>query len=293
MHQSAFACALAVVFASAAGTVHAHPCDTTFCLDAVVVGISDGDTVTILDAERRQRIKVRLTEIDTPERGQPWGTRARQALADKVFRRDVRVASEGRGPLRAPLGAALRRRPRHQSRDGARGPCVGVSALLVRHLAARRRTGRPRDGSRLVVVAGRPTACRRGSGAGACAVPASPARRSRLSPLAPRSRRPAEQRPPAGRCPPATRRASSSPNAALRASTGTAMGCHASGCVGDRTAAIAAGALGRPTVRAQPSSTASTSRPAFSQSSGVMSCSSGSGVVNQRCTETGSRSATA
>ena len=95
MHQSAFAYALAVVVASTAGTVHAHPCDTTFCLDAVVVGISDGDTVTILDAERRQRIKVRLTEIDTPERGQPWGTRVRQALADKVFRRDVRVASEG------------------------------------------------------------------------------------------------------------------------------------------------------------------------------------------------------
>ncbi len=102
MHQSAFACALAVAFA--AGTVQAHPCDTTFCLDAVVVGIADGDTVTILDTERRQQTKVRLTEIDTPERGQPWGTRARQALADKVFRRDVRVASQGQDRYGRLLG---------------------------------------------------------------------------------------------------------------------------------------------------------------------------------------------
>ena len=95
MHQSAFACALAVIVAFVAETVQAHPCDTAFCLDAVVVGIADGDTVTILDTERRRQTKVRLTEIDTPERGQPWGTRAHQALADKVFQRHVRVASEG------------------------------------------------------------------------------------------------------------------------------------------------------------------------------------------------------
>ena len=38
---------------------------------------------------------MRLTEIDTPERAQPWGTRARQALADKVFQRQVQVMPEG------------------------------------------------------------------------------------------------------------------------------------------------------------------------------------------------------
>ena len=35
-----------------------------------VVGIADGDTITVLVAERT--VKVRLAEIDTPERGQPW-----------------------------------------------------------------------------------------------------------------------------------------------------------------------------------------------------------------------------
>jgi endonuclease YncB( thermonuclease family) len=55
-----------------------------------VVAIHDGDTLTILTAERRQ-VKVRLAEIDTPESRQPYGTRARQALAAMVARRDARV----------------------------------------------------------------------------------------------------------------------------------------------------------------------------------------------------------
>ncbi len=58
-------------------------------LSGYVVGITDGDTLTLL-VDRTQH-KIRLAEIDTPERGQPWGTRARQALADKVFQKDVVV----------------------------------------------------------------------------------------------------------------------------------------------------------------------------------------------------------
>ena len=54
-----------------------------------VVGVTDGDTITVLVAERP--IKVRLAEIDTPERGQPWASRANQALADKVYDRQIEV----------------------------------------------------------------------------------------------------------------------------------------------------------------------------------------------------------
>ena len=55
-----------------------------------LVGLSDGDTITILTAERRQ-VRVRLGEIDTPESRQPYGNRARQALSELVFGKDVRV----------------------------------------------------------------------------------------------------------------------------------------------------------------------------------------------------------
>jgi endonuclease YncB( thermonuclease family) len=55
-----------------------------------VVGITDGDTLTVLQ-ETRQQTRLRLAEIDTPEAGQPYGNRARQVLSDLVFGKSVRV----------------------------------------------------------------------------------------------------------------------------------------------------------------------------------------------------------
>ena len=55
-----------------------------------VVGVHDGDTLTLLTAEKRQ-VKIRLAEIDTPESAQPYGSRAKQALSDLVFGQDVLV----------------------------------------------------------------------------------------------------------------------------------------------------------------------------------------------------------
>jgi endonuclease YncB( thermonuclease family) len=55
-----------------------------------VVGIADGDTVTVLDSTLRQH-KVRLAGIDAPEKGQPFGNRSRQELAKLVFHRQVAV----------------------------------------------------------------------------------------------------------------------------------------------------------------------------------------------------------
>lgn len=55
-----------------------------------VIAIADGDTMRLLTAEKSQ-VKIRLAEIDTPERGQPYASRAREALAELVFRKPVRV----------------------------------------------------------------------------------------------------------------------------------------------------------------------------------------------------------
>ena len=59
-------------------------------LSGRVVGVHDGDTLTLLDANRHQT-KIRLAEIDTPESAQPYGSRAKQALSDLVFGKDIRV----------------------------------------------------------------------------------------------------------------------------------------------------------------------------------------------------------
>jgi micrococcal nuclease len=57
---------------------------------ARVIGVTDGDSVTVL-RERREQVKIRLYGIDAPERGQPFGTKSKQHLAGLVFGRDVRV----------------------------------------------------------------------------------------------------------------------------------------------------------------------------------------------------------
>jgi len=59
-----------------------------------VVAIQDGDTIDVL--VNRQPVRVRLAQIDAPEKRQAFGTRSRQALAELVFRQSVRVAETGR-----------------------------------------------------------------------------------------------------------------------------------------------------------------------------------------------------
>ena len=49
-------------------------------LDGTIVGVADGDTVTLLDSSKTQH-RIRLDGIDAPERTQPHGQRSRQSLA--------------------------------------------------------------------------------------------------------------------------------------------------------------------------------------------------------------------
>jgi endonuclease YncB( thermonuclease family) len=57
-------------------------------LEGRVVGVHDGDTVTLLDGARVQH-RIRIAGIDAPERGQPFGTAARESLAHLVYGKRV------------------------------------------------------------------------------------------------------------------------------------------------------------------------------------------------------------
>jgi micrococcal nuclease len=54
-----------------------------------VVGVSDGDTLTVLRG--RTPVKIRLHGIDAPEAGQDFGTRAKQAASELAFGKVVTV----------------------------------------------------------------------------------------------------------------------------------------------------------------------------------------------------------
>ncbi len=59
-------------------------------LSAPVIKVSDGDTLTLLSASNKQ-IKIRLAGIDCPERGQPWGRNATEALRMFIGKEPVTV----------------------------------------------------------------------------------------------------------------------------------------------------------------------------------------------------------
>lgn len=59
-------------------------------LSGRVVSVADGDTLTLLTADR-QRIKIRLAEIDAPEHDQPFGQRSKKSLAQLASNRMATV----------------------------------------------------------------------------------------------------------------------------------------------------------------------------------------------------------
>ncbi len=66
---------------------------TAETLSGQVVGVHDGDTLTLLIANGGsfKQVKIRLGEIDTPELAQPYGQKAKQALSDLTFGKEARV----------------------------------------------------------------------------------------------------------------------------------------------------------------------------------------------------------
>jgi endonuclease YncB( thermonuclease family) len=59
-------------------------------LHGLVVAVSDGDTITVLD-ESKQQHKIRLMGIDAPEKKQAYGQRSKESLSELVYMKEVEV----------------------------------------------------------------------------------------------------------------------------------------------------------------------------------------------------------
>ncbi|WP_296290728.1 thermonuclease family protein [Limnohabitans sp.] len=57
-----------------------------------VVGVSDGDTITVL-TKGNERLRVRLAEIDAPESSQAFGAKSKQALSEVCFGKEATIST--------------------------------------------------------------------------------------------------------------------------------------------------------------------------------------------------------
>lgn len=68
----------------------AHAAEPRTCL---VVGVSDGDTITARcgDPGAYEQLRVRIAGIDAPEKAQPFGQRAKEAMSGLVYGKPARL----------------------------------------------------------------------------------------------------------------------------------------------------------------------------------------------------------
>ena len=88
---------LATLILAASGLSHAD------VLSGLVVGVSDGDTITLLDSNKTQH-KIRLAGIDAPEKAQAFGQASKKSLSDLIFNKQVNVYWEKKDRYQRVLG---------------------------------------------------------------------------------------------------------------------------------------------------------------------------------------------
>ena len=75
-------------------------------LQGKVVHITDGDTLTIL-TNANEQVTIRLAGIDTPEKAQPFGNKAKQALAALSFQKQASVEVETKDRYGRTVGRVI------------------------------------------------------------------------------------------------------------------------------------------------------------------------------------------
>ena len=75
-------------------------------LQGKVIGVADGDTVTLLDAQKNQH-KIRLQGIDAPEKAQAFGNKSKQSLHEMVHGKEVMVDFQKKDKYGRTVGKVL------------------------------------------------------------------------------------------------------------------------------------------------------------------------------------------
>ena len=75
-------------------------------LQGKVVGVADGDTITVLDANNKQH-KIRLQGIDAPEKAQAFGQKSKQSLNQLVHSKQVSIEFEKKDKYGRTVGKVL------------------------------------------------------------------------------------------------------------------------------------------------------------------------------------------
>ena len=75
-------------------------------LTGTVVGISDGDTIKVLDSNKKEH-KIRLMGIDAPEKSQAFGTASKQSLSNYIYQKEVTVEYKKKDRYQRILGKVI------------------------------------------------------------------------------------------------------------------------------------------------------------------------------------------
>jgi len=94
-----------VLLAATIGTSGCHRRPNREPFDARVFGVSDGDTITVLQGTTQ--VKVRLNGIDCPEKRQAFGARAKQFTSELAFGKTVTVRPAGKDRYGRVLGDVI------------------------------------------------------------------------------------------------------------------------------------------------------------------------------------------
>ena len=80
--------------------------NATQVLKGLVVGVSDGDSITVLDTDQRQH-KIRLQGIDAPEKAQAYGQKSKESLSNLVYNKTVKVHGSKKDRYGRTLGQVM------------------------------------------------------------------------------------------------------------------------------------------------------------------------------------------